>query len=667
MASVLGIVLFSLSFLLSTVTATSPQSVGSDLSIIAHNDLYGNATHRTAAVIALSSQCDFSAATSRCAALKSVPWNPDNHNQSFGFLRYLDYGKATDDVGTYWVQGNSTRECRAITTKGDLKSFPCSNQLPALCSNTATNAVQNISVITGNATITGYRDRYAFRFLGLKYTTMPARFEHSSYLPASNTTAFEYGPKCIQTNCTECSEDCLSLNIWTPYLPNGKVAPQKKKAVFVWIHGGGYNTGAGTDQTFDGSAQASRGDVVAVTLNYRLSTLGFLALDGTAATGNYGLQDMNSAIDWLRAHVEDFGGDKNRITIFGQSAGASAVRTLLASPHVNKKVSGAIMMSTPQGGGASTYAEYLTIKEATQQMGTILNITGCSSKKEDALSCLRKVDPLQLVGKIQPYPVVDGTFLPVFSLPLGPTAPKLNVSILSGVMRDDGSPFTLYATSTNVSEVLASQGFPASNIVNSGLFPLPQNANTTLSIFNLTSRVSTDHRFRCLGQSTVFTAAKNRVFNSVYAYEIDRAYQDPRWSPNPPACEAPISPAHPFGDPDAPFFKCHSGELYAVFGTAVRQGRPLRDGVDVPFSQFMVDTWTAFARTGNPTPQATYLESRGFSNTTKFVEKGGAWAQVGEGDKPIRVLDTIVHNEGWREEKQCEVLEQPLGYYDRKV
>ena len=175
----------------------------------------------------------------------------------------------------------------------------------------------------------------------------------------------------------------------------------------------------------------------------------------------------------------------------------------------------------------------------------------------------------------------------------------------------------------------------------------------------------TDAMFRCLGQSTTYTAAKNDIFKSVYAYEFDRAYQIAEWSPNPPACEAPITPSHPFGDPNAPFYKCHSGELYSVFGTTVRQGRPPRDDVDVPFSQYIVDTWTAFARTGKPTPDAAFLSARGFANTTMFVEAGGEWTQVGESDKPIRVLDTRVRNEGWREVEQCEVLGQGLGYFDK--
>jgi hypothetical protein len=412
----LGIQTLSVSFLATAVGAVSPQSVGSDLSIITHNDLYTNTTTRIAAAIVLDNPSTFSIATSRCAALGTILWNPGQCEQDLGFLRYLAHDKADYDVGAYWVKGNGTLDCHAMTTDGEYKSYPCTTQLPALCSNTAASSVRQVSVTTNNATITGYRDKSAFRFLGLKYATIPARFAQSSYLPpAANTTALQYGPTCIQARCKTCSEDCLYLNIWTPYLPNGKVETSKKKAVMVWIHGGGFNSGSGSDPTFDGNALASRGDVVLVTINYRLSALGFLAIGNTTATGNYGLQDANTALTWILEHIEDFGGDKNRITVFGQSAGAASVRTLLASPQARDRVSGAIMMSTPQGTGARVaYGRYLNMSEATEQAQSLGNSTGCLGVGEELLTCLKQIeDPLELVtsrnNKYNPRPGIKDT------------------------------------------------------------------------------------------------------------------------------------------------------------------------------------------------------------------------------------------------------------------
>jgi pimeloyl-ACP methyl ester carboxylesterase len=401
MYKIVGILSRSLPLLSTVAGAVSPQSVGSDLSIITHNDLYGNATTRNAAAVILDKGSVYSAATSRCAALGTTLWNPDRYGQDLDFLQYLDYDRVSNDVGAYWINGNGTLHCRAITTDGKFKSYPCTAQLPALCSNTATDTVRQVTVATNNATITGLRDRQAFRFLGLKYATIPARFAQSTYLPpVANTTALQYGPTCYQGGCKTCSEDCLYLNVWTPYLPNGKVAASKKRAVMLWIHGGGFTSGSGSDPTFDGSALASRGDVVVVTINYRLSVLGFLAVENTTATGNYGLQDANIALDWVLQHIEDFGGDKNRITIFGQSAGAASARALLASPQAREKVAGAIMMSTPQGTGARVaLGKYLSLAEATAQAQGLKNATGCSGLGEELVTCLKQVDPVKLVAQ----------------------------------------------------------------------------------------------------------------------------------------------------------------------------------------------------------------------------------------------------------------------------
>jgi hypothetical protein len=232
-------------------------------------------------------------------------------------------------------------------------------------------------------------------------------------------------------------------------------------------------------------------------------------------------------------------------------------------------------------------------------------------------------------------------------------------------MRDDGSPFTSYPTSSNFSAVLIAQSFPASAILsNPDAFPIPQNANTTLAIFNLTSRIATDTMFRCLAQSTAYTAAKNSIFPHIFSYEFDRAYQIADYSPNPPACEAPIQPEDfPYGKPNAPYYKCHSGELYSVFGTTTLFKHP-RDQDDIPFSQFVVDTWSAFARTGNPNPERKFLEARGFVNTTRVLGRSGRWNAVDARKPMLRVLKAQPEDEAFREGEQCRILGLGLGFYD---
>lgn len=127
-----------------------------------------------------------------------------------------------------------------------------------------------------------------------------------------------------------------------------------------------------------------------------------------------------------------------------------------------------------------------------------------------------------------------------------------------------------------------------------------------------------------------------------------------------------MTETHPYGDPSQEYYKCHSGELYYVFGTLIRQGRIPRDDFDIPFSQYLVDTWTAFARTQDPSPDAVFLSSRGFSNTTAVVRAIGSW-KPSSAEKPmVRVLDTVVKDVGFTELEQCEVLGLPLEYHSRQ-
>lgn len=128
------------------------------------------------------------------------------------------------------------------------------------------------------------------------------------------------------------SEDCLTLNIWTPSRREGPLP------VMVWIHGGGYNNGSGTAALYDGAALARRG-VVVVTINYRLGRLGFFDHPALAAerapgepAGNHGVMDQIAALEWVRDNIAAFGGDRERVTIFGESAGGAAVTQLMVAP-----------------------------------------------------------------------------------------------------------------------------------------------------------------------------------------------------------------------------------------------------------------------------------------------------------------------------------------------
>lgn len=152
--------------------------------------------------------------------------------------------------------------------------------------------------------------------------------------------ATKFGARCEQSHVWDDyifqdagpSEDCLFVNVYTP----AKAKAGSKLPVMVWIHGGGFIAGAGSEPRYSDSPLVDRG-VVLVTLNYRLGVFGFLATDQLALenggyAGNYGLMDMVAALKWVRANIGPFGGDAKNVTIFGESAGSFAVSTLTVVP-----------------------------------------------------------------------------------------------------------------------------------------------------------------------------------------------------------------------------------------------------------------------------------------------------------------------------------------------
>ncbi|MCZ0997072.1 carboxylesterase family protein [Streptomyces mirabilis] len=144
----------------------------------------------------------------------------------------------------------------------------------------------------------------------------------------------------------EPSEDCLYVNVTAPADAGGL-------PVLLWIHGGGYQVGTGSDIAGDGRTFARRHGVVVVTFNYRLGALGFLAVDGEEHTGAFGLHDQIAALRWVRENIAGFGGDPDRITLYGLSAGAKSVANLLASPLTR----GMIHRAASSSGGADHIAD----------------------------------------------------------------------------------------------------------------------------------------------------------------------------------------------------------------------------------------------------------------------------------------------------------------------
>lgn len=135
-------------------------------------------------------------------------------------------------------------------------------------------------------------------------------------------------------------EDCLNLTVTTPTLDDGA------RPVLVWFHGGGFSSGAGLMDWYDGGALAAQGDVVVASVNYRIGALGYLCLDGISE-GNLGLYDQLEALRWVSAHIAAYGGDPGNVTVFGQSAGGLSIRMLMERREARRLLHRAILQRAP--------------------------------------------------------------------------------------------------------------------------------------------------------------------------------------------------------------------------------------------------------------------------------------------------------------------------------
>lgn len=418
-----------------------------------------------------------------------------------------------------------------------------------------------------------------------------------------------------------------------------------------WIHGGAFTGGTANDPVFDGGNLASRGDVVVVTINYRLGPFGFLALEDGETNGNYGLADAILALDWVREHIRAFGGDPERVTIFGQSAGGAAVRAMIASSEARGKFAAAIPMSAPGGLGVEGYEEYVPISEA--KGADLLEAANCSD-----VACLRDVpvESLSTLVSDPQYLVIDGKYLTAPGVDF--TGGAMDIHLMTGGTAEDGTAFMRFPRDTdpNDTEWITDQGLPSPP---SDLYPPPDIQNQTFAADTVAARLATDAMFRCINQATANALLETSTLPEVYFYEFVRTYQLANY-PMMDLCEPG---GKPDGDPSKPYLRCHSGELLYVFGNVLREGLPLRDERDLAFEQFVLDVLASFARTFDPNPEDAFLAARGYESTALALKETGRWEAAVKGDLKLRALEPVSGMEMFRDAEQCEWLELGLDYY----
>lgn len=263
--------------------------------------------------------------------------------------------------------------------------------------------------------------------------------------------AFEYGPVNHQPADIKGtrfggidpvqSEDCLYLNVWSPEVRNENLP------VMVWIHGGTFVTGAGSQPQFDGSYFAERGNVIMVTINYRLGPFGFMHLSSLVEglASNQGLLDQIAALEWVQRNIAAFGGDPQRVTIFGESAGSMSIASLLAMPAAKGLFSGAIMQSgaaqTLQAQQGDDIATAFLAELGITQGGdvSLLHSLPAETILESAGRMSYKLSGGGLGMFFQP--VIDHKTLPIDPIQAIAEGTASGIPLLIGTNRDEGNLF----------------------------------------------------------------------------------------------------------------------------------------------------------------------------------------------------------------------------------
>jgi para-nitrobenzyl esterase len=406
--------------------------------------------------------------------------------------------------------------------------------------------------------------------------------------------ATKFGAACLQgkifgdISFDNVSEDCLTLNIWTP-----AKSARERLPVMVWIHGGGFQAGAGGENRHDGQAFARKG-VVLVTINYRLGIFGFFAHpaltreSGHNASGNYGMLDQVAALRWVQGNIAAFGGDPRNVTIFGESAGSFAVSALMASPlakglfHKAIGESGAFFTT----GGGTLAAPSLA---ASEQQGLKFGASiGAASLAE--LRAKPGTDVLQAAMKATPWfaPNVDGYFLPEDVYTIYASGRQAHVPLLAGWNADE-----VRAGVTLRKDKPTAESFAAELKKRFG-----DQADAFLKAYPVTTPAETLESAAALASDSFIGYATWKWIEMqlqtgkvpVYRYSFDRKIPvEPDQKVNGvPATSADIGARH-------------AGEIEYVFG-ALELSLPKVpwSPVDKKLSDAMTTYWANFARTGDP-------------------------------------------------------------------
>jgi para-nitrobenzyl esterase len=453
-------------------------------------------------------------------------------------------------------------------------------------------------VQTKQGKLEGSKDNNIYIFKGIPFAAPPVgplrwRATHPPLPWDGVRPALEYGSIAPQNPMPEGfisrgkpepqMEDCLYLNVYTPGLDD------KKRPVMVWIHGGAFSLGSGSEAMYRSTKLAERGDVVVVTINYRLGALGFLNLDHITggkipSTGNEGLLDQVAALEWVSANITRFGGDPDNVTIFGESAGGMSVASLMVLPCARGLFHRAIIES-------AVGAIARPLKNSIYTAETFLKIAGLKAGDIDEIRALpiEKILKVQTIvaretdqGEAPCIPVADGKVMPLMPLEAFSKGMAAKVPTLIGSNLDEQKLFSLMnpmhqRMDEDTLATLLKRNVPEDSIrMIIDLYRAEkEKRNEKVTPFELYSAINTDIMFRNIALH-ITTAQRD---NGVPAYNYLFTWKSPAAG--------------------GIFGATHALEVGFVFGTM--DDGFCGTGVEADrLSDRMQEAWAAFARTGNP-------------------------------------------------------------------
>ncbi|KAG0044255.1 hypothetical protein BGZ83_010500 [Gryganskiella cystojenkinii] len=602
----------------------------------------------------------------------------------------------------FWVSNDndagsdSFPSCHAMDRHGSLsRTTSCNTLLPTLCTNsvprltiTATNPGDRSKRVrvyssSGREIYEGFRDQLTFRFYGLRYAKPPVgplRFQaprritphhqqppqqqqqqHCERILGTKTIvdATKFGNACIQLPFAgipasklflgaEESEDCLFLNVFTPTL---KAKNHRGIPVMVYVHGGSYTSWAASSPLYEAGNLVSRGEVVVVTVNYRLGIFGVFQNSDkilrSEAPGNLALRDQIAALHWVKENIADFGGDPTRVTIFGESAGGYSMRSLISAPASFGLYQNVIIQSDFMG------MPFMDKDFADDLATRFLTNLGCNP---DDIACARSKNTSELVtaetlaiasmqkspqysyaiAEVFIRPVVDGDLIQADLDELirrGKHNSRVNLMIGSTMDEYGAGVGILMPTPVPVSDAGAAiarfsrEKDRIDRLLSSPYYQFdPSIDNDTVR--NQFTLAETDFYATCPIQSIGHRLAE---YNRVFIFKIGNGG---------------VQFAAGTGDALTPFCEqkvCHGEDILPSFGSLDAVTGIQQTGIYARFSRLVIDRFSTFSKTGDPNPSARKENGSSPSSPLSFASGNPDvtsvhWQPIGAKDASVVVL-----------------------------